>query len=270
MVARALRHGLFALFLLLGAQSAAAQTLTLGTTTSIDNSGLLEALLPAFRAETGIAVRPVVRATGAILALGRSGDIDVLFTHDPAGEAAFVADGNGIARHDVMTSRFLIVGPAGDPANVAGAPDAGAALRRIAAAKASFVSRGDDSGTHLAERSLWARAGVVPAGDWYRETGAGMGATLRTAIELDAYVLTESATWAAYTTRGNHRPFRDAGPNPYGVIPVDPSRQPHVNKEAAARFVDWITGRAGQEIIAGFEVGGAHPFLPAAEQTADR
>lgn len=249
----------------LAAPADASQVLTLGTTTSIDNSGLLKRLLPAFRAETGITVRPVVRATGAILALGRSGDIDVLFTHDPDGEAAFVAGGDGIARREVMQSRFLIVGPADDPARIADASDAAAALARIAAKGAPFVSRGDDSGTHTAERRVWARAGITPAGGWYRETGAGMGATLRTAIELDAYVFTESGTWAAFHARADHRPLMDAGPNPYGVIAVDPQRHPHVAAEAAARFVEWLTGTDGQAVIGDFETGGQRPFMPAVD-----
>jgi len=242
--------------------------LLLGTTTSVDNSGLLGPLLAAFRAETGIAVRTVVRGTGAILQLGRSGDCDVVLVHHPDAETAFVAGGNGIARHPVMTSRFLIVGPESDPANISKAPDSKAALARIAAGPFEFISRGDQSGTNAAERGLWTRAGLAPwttRGDWYRETGAGMGATLNMASVLSAYTFTESGSWTNFANRGDLAILFEGGPqlsNPYAIIPIAPDRHPHVAADSAQSLVNWLTGPVGQAFIADFRVDGAYPFAP--------
>ncbi|MDA0785113.1 MAG: substrate-binding domain-containing protein [Proteobacteria bacterium] len=246
------------------------RALLLGTTTSVDNSGLLGPLLDAFHDETGIKVRTVVRGTGAILQLGRSGDFDVVLVHHPEAEEAFVADGYGIARLPVMTSRFLIVGPADDPANIRSAPDAARALARIADGPFDFISRGDESGTNAAERNLWRRAGLSPwdaRGGWYRETGSGMGATLNMASVLSAYTFTESGSWTNFANRGDLTLLFEGGPhlaNPYTIIPINPERHPHIAARAAQRLVDWLTGPVGQSFIADFRVDGAPPFVPVA------
>jgi len=244
------------------------RALLLGTTTSVDNSGLLGPLLDAFHDETGIEVRAVIRGTGAILQLGSSGDFDVVLVHHPAAEAAFVTGGNGVARHPVMTSRFLIVGPGNDPANVRTAPDAATALARIADGGFDFISRGDESGTNAAERGLWDIAGFTPWADragWYRETGAGMGATLNMASVLSAYTFTESGSWTNFANRGELDVLFEGGPhlaNPYAIIPINPERHPHVAAAAARKFVDWLTGPVGQAFIGNFRVDGEPPFAP--------
>ncbi len=243
--------------------------LLLGTTTSVDNSGILKFLMRGFHGDTGIEVRTIVRGTGAILQLGRSGDFDIILVHDEAAERAFVGEGAGATRNLVMTSRFLIVGPAEDPANVRSATDAPTALVRIAAGKHRFISRGDDSGTNTAELRLWSQANIDPraaSGLWYRETGSGMGATLNVASAMTAYVFTESGSWANFSNRGDLEILSIDGPglrNPYGIIPVNPTRHPHVAADAARRLVDWLTGPAGQTAIAGFRVNGEQPFQPA-------
>lgn len=245
-----------------------ARPLLLGTTTSVDNSGILKVLIRRFHADTGIEVRPVIRGTGAILQLGRTGDFDIILVHDETAEIAFVAAGAGTARHPVMTSRFLVVGPDSDPAKVRTASDAPAGFRRIAAGDFRFVSRGDDSGTNAAELAIWRRAGIDPrasSGQWYRETGSGMGATLNIASAMSAYVFTESGSWANFANRGDLAILLDDDPglaNPYGIIPVNPARHPHVAGDAAARLVDWLTGPAGQTVIAEFRVNGEAPFRP--------
>jgi len=267
---------IFAAPLLLAALLAASETpadersraLLLGTTTSVENSGLLGPLLDAFRDDTGIEVRAVVRGSGAILQLGRSGDFDVVLVHHPDAEKTFIADGDGVARYPVMTSQFLIVGPAGDPADVRTAPDAAGALSRIAAGPFAFISRGDRSGTNAAERGIWSRAGLAPWADrarWYRETGSGMGATLNMASALSAYTFTESGSWNGFANRGDLEILLAGGPhldNPYSVIPINPERHAHIAAGAAARFVGWLTGPAGQAFIAGFKVDGTPPFTP--------
>ncbi|MFQ5971331.1 MAG: substrate-binding domain-containing protein, partial [Alphaproteobacteria bacterium] len=232
------------------------ETITLAATTTTDNSGLLAFLLPRFEAATGIKVRVVVQGTGAVLRLGQSGDVDVMLVHDPQSETAFMASGAGWIRREVMASEFLIVGPDADPAGIRGLDDADLALRRIAEARALFASRADDSGTHKAEQRLWRAAGVDPrsaSGEWYRETGAGMGATLNIASGLGAYALTENATWLSFGNRKGLEALVAGDPrfiNPYGIIVVNPSRHPHVREVAARRFVDWLTSAPGQAAIA--------------------
>ncbi|MXU66459.1 extracellular solute-binding protein [Oceanomicrobium pacificus] len=242
----------------------------LQSTTSTQNSGLLDAILPAFEAATGIEVRVVAVGTGQAIRNAERGDGDVLLVHARAAEEAFVAAGWGVARHDVMFNDFVLVGPQDDPAGIAGGADAVAALAAIAAADAPFASRGDRSGTHLAELALWADTGVdvaAASGGWYRETGSGMGATLNTGVGLDAYVLTDRATWAAFGNKGGHTILVEGDPrlhNPYGVILVNPARHPHVDAEAGQAFIDWLTGPEGQAAIADFRVDGAQVFFPSA------
>jgi tungstate transport system substrate-binding protein len=253
---------------LAGGAAAEPAALTLVSTTTTRDSGLLDHLLPRFERETGIEVRVISVGTGQALALGRRGDADVLLVHDRASEDAFLAEGFALSRRDVMYNDFVLVGPAADPAGVRGFADAAAALGRIAQAKAAFVSRGDESGTHQAELRLWQQAGIDPraaSGTWYRETGSGMGATLATANELAAYTLTDRGTWLAFRRRSGLVLFVEGGAalrNAYGVLVVNPARHPHVQVEQATRFADWITSPAGRAAIESFRIDGELAFHP--------
>jgi tungstate transport system substrate-binding protein len=238
------------------------------STTSTQNSGLFDHLLPIFEAETGIAVRAVAVGTGQALRNAASGDADVLIVHAKEAEEAFVAEGHGVARHDLMYNDFVLVGPASDPAGIAGMTDVTEALRRIAEIGVLFASRGDDSGTHKAELRLWQAAGVdvaAASGDWYRETGSGMGATLNVGIGMSAYVLTDRATWISFGNKVSHG-ILVAGDaalfNQYGVILVNPEKHPNVKAEAGQRFVDWLLSDTGQQAIADYDVGGQQLFFP--------
>jgi tungstate transport system substrate-binding protein len=254
---------------MLGAAAAAAQDfITVASTTSTENSGLFGHILPIFQAETGIEVRVVSQGTGQALETGRRGDADVVFVHARAQEDAFVAEGYGVQRFDVMYNDFVIVGPADDPADVRATDTAAAAMSAIAAAGAPFASRGDDSGTHVAERSLWQAAGVEPSGDWYLSTGSGMGATLNTAAQVPAYTLTDRGTWLSFQNRGPLEIVAEGDPvlfNPYGIILVNPERHGHVKADLGQAFIDWIVSDAGQQAIASFTVGGEQLFFPAAQ-----
>jgi len=239
--------------------------ITVASTTSTENSGLFSHILPQFQAETGIQVRVVAQGTGQALETGRRGDVDVVFVHAPAQEETFVMDGYGVQRFEVMYNDFVIVGPEDDPAGVAAATSSPDAMARIAAAAAPFASRGDDSGTHSAEKSLWAQAGIDPGGAWYLSTGSGMGATLNTAAQVPAYALTDRATWASFVNRGQLQVLFQGDPvlyNPYGIILVNPARHKHVKAEAGQRFIDWIISDVGQAAITGFAPEGEQLFFP--------
>jgi tungstate transport system substrate-binding protein len=242
--------------------------ITLASTTSTRDSGLLDHLLPHFRAKTGIGVRVVAFGTGQAIRLARSGDADVLLVHDREAEELFVAEGWGTERRDVMHNDFVIVGPTPDPAGIRGSPRAADALARVRATKAPFLSRGDESGTHKAELRLWAAAGVDPtpeSGSWYRETGAGMGTTLNTAWAMPAYKLVDRGTWLNYGNRGGFEILVEGDPalfNPYSVIPVNPDRHPHVKAREVTRFVEWLTSPEGQAAIGSFRVEGQPLFFP--------
>jgi len=247
--------------------------ITLASTTSTENSGLLGDILPRFTEKTGIEVRVVAVGTGAALRIARSGDADVLLVHHRASEDAFVAAGDGVARYDVMYNDFIVVGPHADPAGVTrgAGGSVSRALQLIAEAKAPFVSRGDDSGTHKAERGLWKRAGLDPqaeSGGWYRETGSGMGATLNTANAMGAYTLTDRGTWIAFRNKSELSVVLEGDPplfNPYGVILVSPVKHPHVKAEDGQALIDWLVGAEGQKAIADFRVGGEVLFEPNAK-----
>jgi tungstate transport system substrate-binding protein len=244
--------------------------LILATTTSTADSGLLSYLLPGFEARYNCKVDVIAVGTGQAIKTGESGDCDVILVHARAAEDQFVADGYGINRLDVMYNDFVIVGPENDPAGIAGLTDAVEALRRIAAAEARFVSRGDDSGTHKKEISLWQKAELAPSGAWYISAGQGMGPVLHMASEQLAYTLTDRATYLAQRDRldlaivveGDRLLF-----NPYGVIAVNPEKHPHVNSELAAKFLSWLTSLETQEMIAGFGVAefGQPLFVPDSE-----
>lgn len=248
---------------------AADRFITVASTTSTRNSGLYDFLLPKFTAATGIAVRVVAVGTGQAIRLAKSGDADVLFVHHRASEDAFVRDGFGIKRFDVMYNDFVLVGPKTDPAGTADATDATAALQAIAAARQPFASRGDDSGTHKKERALWAAAGVdtdKASGGWYRETGSGMGATLNTASAMNAYTLTDRGTWLKFANKGELKILSEGDKrlfNPYGIILVNPKKHPHVKAKDAQRFIDWIISDAGQGAIGAYRINGQPAFFPA-------
>jgi tungstate transport system substrate-binding protein len=255
---RALRGLFFALLAAAGLGWASAASLTLATTTSTQDSGLLDALLPEFEKETGIRVKVVAVGTGQALVLGQRGDADVLLVHARAAEEAFVAQGYGVDRRDVMYNDFVLVGPAADPAGVRGTRTAAAALTQIAGRQATFVSRGDESGTHKKEQELWRAAALQPAGDWYLRAGAGMGEALRIASERGAYTLADRATFLAQRKglqltlllEGDRALF-----NPYGVIAVNPKRVPGVNYAGARRFIQFLMSPPAQRLIADFGRG---------------
>jgi tungstate transport system substrate-binding protein len=238
------------------------------STTSTQNSGLFDYILPMFTARTGIDVRVVAVGTGQALKNAMNGDGDVLLVHAKPDEEAFIAAGWGVRRYDVMYNDFIIVGPADDPAGVAGSTDAASALRRIAETTSPFVSRGDDSGTHKAELGLWRDSGIDPrgaSGTWYREAGSGMGATLNTAQAMHAYVLTDRATWVSFGNKAGLDVLVEGDPklfNQYGVILVNPARHPRVKATEGQAFIDWLIGPDGQAAIAGFRVGGEQVFFP--------
>ncbi len=243
-------------------------SLLLASTTSTENSGLFAHLLPLFEAATGIKTRVIAVGTGQALRLARNGDADILLVHDAVAEKAFVAKGHGSERRAVMYNDFVLLGPAKDPAGVRGMTDILVALRAIATQRALFISRGDDSGTHRAERRQWKDAGIdidAASGAWYREAGSGMGATLNIASGLDAYVLADRATWLGFRNKGGLAILVEGDPrlfNQYGIIPVNPKRHPHVKADAARKFTDWLTSTAGQQAIAVFKVDGKQLFFP--------
>lgn len=238
------------------------------STTSTQNSGLFDHILPAFRDKTGIEVRVVAVGTGQAIRNAVNGDGDVLLVHSKPSEEKFVADGFGVSRADVMYNDFVIVGPASDPAGIKGSRDAVDALPKIAESETPFASRGDDSGTHKAELRLWDVAGIDAAaasGTWYRETGSGMGSTLNTAIGMDAYVMTDRATWIAFGNKANHEIMVEGDPrmfNQYGVILVNPKAHPHVKAEMGQAFIDWLVSNQGQAAIADYRVDGQQLFFP--------
>ena len=238
------------------------------STTSTQNSGLFDHILPKFIEKTGIEVRMVAVGTGQALMNARNGDADVVLVHSKPDEEKFVAEGWGVKRHDVMYNDFVIVGPKADPAGVAGLKDADQALEKIAEAKAPFASRGDNSGTHKAELRLWAKTGVDPgesSGDWYLETGSGMGATLNTAVGKRAYTLTDRGTWLSFANKDDFEVLVEGDPklfNQYGVILVNPEKHPRVKAEKGQAFVDWLTSSEGQKAIASYKIDGQQLFFP--------
>ncbi|MEW4456759.1 substrate-binding domain-containing protein [Roseibium algicola] len=238
------------------------------STTSTQNSGLFDYLLPIFQEKTGIEVRVVAVGTGQAIKNAANGDGDVLFVHSKPSEEKFVADGLGVSRSDVMYNDFVIVGPANDPAGVAGSKDVVESLKKIADAKAPFASRGDDSGTHKAELRLWKAAGIDPnegSGDWYRETGSGMGATLNTGTGMGAYVMTDRATWISFGNKGDYKVAVEGDPilfNQYGIILVNPEVHAHVKADLGQQFVDWVLSKEGQQAIADYKVDGQQLFFP--------
>lgn len=250
------------------AARAADKFIVLQSTTSTQNSGLFEYLLPLFTQKTGIEVRVVAVGTGQALKNAKNGDGDVVLVHSRADEEKFVTEGWGVKRYPVMYNDFVIVGPASDPARIAGLTDASTALKKVAGARAPFASRADDSGTHKAELKLWERAHLDPkgsSGNWYMETGSGMGATLNLAVGKHAYALTDRATWISFANKADLKIMVEGDSslfNQYGVILVDPARHPTVKAKDGQAFIDWLTGADGQAAIAQYAVDGHELFFP--------
>ena len=258
---------------LIGWQPAAAgdRHIVVASTTSTENSGLFGHLLPMFTATSGIDVRVVAVGTGQAIRLASAGDADVLLVHHKKSEQRFVAGGFGVERFDLMYNDFVIVGDRADPAGIKGAPTAAGALARIAAGRAPFVSRGDDSGTDKAERGLWRLAGIdakAASGSWYRELGSGMGATLNTAAALAAYTLADRGTWISFQNKRRLTLLVEGDPklfNQYGVVLVNPKKHPHIKVREGQAFIDWLTGPAGQKGIASYKLHGQQLFFPNAK-----
>ncbi|WP_425549557.1 substrate-binding domain-containing protein [Acidovorax lacteus] len=248
---------------------AAAQSITMASTTSTEQSGLFAHLLPAFKQASGLDVKVVALGTGQALDMARRGDADVLFVHDQAAEEKFVADGFGVQRFAVMYNDFILIGPKADPAGARG-KDIVQALQKLAAGNAPFISRGDKSGTHAAELRYWKQANLDNAkGSGYRECGCGMGPALNIAASSGAYVLADRGTWLNFKNRadlavlveGDKRLF-----NQYGVMVVNPAKHPHVKAQDAQKFVDWVVSPAGQKVIADYKIGGEQLFFPNAQR----
>jgi tungstate transport system substrate-binding protein len=251
-----------------GTARAEERFITLASTTSTEQSGLFDYLLPIFKKDADITVRVVAVGTGQALAIGARGDADALLVHDRIGEDKFVADGNGIDRRDVMFNDFVLVGPQADPALVRGLKDAKEALKRVAATHAAFASRGDDSGTNRLELRLWKAAGIdvqKAGGGWYHELGSGMGPTLNTSAGLNAYTLTDRATWANFANRGSLEVLVEGDAalfNRYGSILVNPGKFPNVKADDARRWHEWLTSQAGRAAISSYRIKGEQLFFP--------
>lgn len=252
----------------------AAESITVSSTTSTEQSGLFKHILPIFEKKTGITVKVVAVGTGQALDIGRRGDADVVFVHDKVAEQKFVAEGFGVRRQPVMYNDFVLIGPKADPARIGGSKDVVAALKKIVEAKAPFVSRGDRSGTHAAELRFWKMAEVDPkagSGAWYRETGSGMGPALNSAAGMNAYILADRGTWLSFKNRadlvisveGDKRLF-----NQYGVMLVNPARHAHVKQKAGQAFIDWLLSPEGQQAIGSYKIDGEQLFFPNAGSDA--
>jgi len=242
--------------------------ITVASTTSTEQSGLFKHLLPAYEKKTGVQVRVVALGTGQALDMARRGDADVVFVHARSAEEKFIAEGYGVKRLPVMYNDFVLIGPKSDPAKIAGGKDILDALRKVKAAEAPFVSRGDRSGTHMAELDLWKLAGVDIAADkgpWYRDTGQGMGPALNTASSMNGYILADRGTWISFKNRGDLTILVEGDKrlfNQYGVILVNPEKHGHVKKELGQAFIDWVVSPDGQKAIADYKIGGEQLFFP--------
>jgi len=252
----------------LGQEKAPAKSIIVQSTTSTANSGLYDHLLPLFKKASGIQVHVVAVGTGQAIRNATNGDGDVLLVHAKPAEEKFVADGFGVKRYDVMYNDFIIVGPAGDPAGLGAAKNVAAALRLIASTKAFFASRGDNSGTHKREKTLWKLAGVDAAGSsgrWYRETGSGMGATLNVARGMGAYTMTDRGTWISFKNKGDFKVLVEGDDNlfnQYGIMLVNSKKHAHVKAVAGQAFIDWIIGAQGQKAIGDYKLKGQQLFTP--------
>jgi tungstate transport system substrate-binding protein len=270
--ARLVRLACLILALAFAPSALAQRFITVASTTSTEQSGLFKHLLPIFEQKTGIEVRIVALGTGQALDLARRGDADVVFVHARSAEEEFLREGQGVQRFPVMYNDFVIVGPKSDPAGIARGADAPGALRKIKNATAAFVSRGDRSGTHIAEMNLWTAAGIDIAkekGPWYRETGQGMGPALNTASSMNAYLLSDRATWLAFSNRGELAILVEGDKrllNQYGVMLVNPEKHPNVKRADGQTFIDWLVSAEGQAAIAAYKIAGEQLFFPNARE----
>ena len=258
---RVLKALAFTLGLMAG--TAQAETLRLAVTTSFSNSGLAEVILPEIAKDTGLDVQLLVVGTGQALELGANGDVDAVLVHARAAEEKWLAEGNGTHRREIMYNDFVIVGPKADFAGVKGADKAGTALADIQRSGRPFVSRGDDSGTDKKERALWKDAGIATDGAWYRSVGQGMGAALNTAAAMDAYILTDRASWLNFGNKGGLALLYEGDPtlfNQYAYLPVNPEKYPSVDAEGAATLEDWLTSPRAKELIEGYRIDGQQLF----------
>jgi len=254
----------FVLVVLATLPAAAGERLRMSTTTSTENSGLLSVLLPPFERKQGCKVDVVAVGTGKALKLGEAGDVDVVFVHARKLEDKFVANGFGVNRRDVMYNDFVLLGPPDDPSGVRKTQGAPEAFRAISSKGSTFISRGDESGTHQKEKEVWASAGIAPRGSWYVEAGQGMGEVITMATQKRGYTLSDRGTYIAFRKKtdlvvlgqgdGNLR-------NPYGVIAVNPKRHPHVKYDLAMKFIDFVTGPEGRSLITGFKIDGEPLFF---------
>lgn len=274
MLTRRMFSTLTALLMLAGGAPALAQdqSIVVASTTSTQDSGLFDHILPQFEAKTGIDVKVVAQGTGQALDTARRGDADVVFVHAKAQEEKFLEEGFGVKRFDVMYNDFVLIGPKSDPAGISGSKDIAAALTAIQTKQAPFVSRGDKSGTHSAELKLWKVAGVdidAAKGPWYKDIGQGMGAALNTASAMNAYVLSDRGTWLSFKNRGDLDIVVEGDKrlfNQYGVMLVNPEKHPSVKAEAGQSFIDWLISPEGQAAIGEYKIDGQQLFFPNAEQ----
>jgi tungstate transport system substrate-binding protein len=242
--------------------------ITVASTTSTEQSGLFGYLLPIYEKQTGVKVRVVALGTGQALDVARRGDADVVFVHARAAEEKFLAEGQGVTRFPVMYNDFVLIGPKGDPAKIAGGKDILDALKKVQATQAPFVSRGDRSGTHMAELDLWKASGIdldKAKSPWYRDTGQGMGPALNTAASMGAYILADRGTWLAFKNRGELTILVEGDKrlfNQYGVMLVNPEKHPSVKKDLGQQFIDWLVSPAGQKTIADYKINGEQLFYP--------
>ena len=248
------------------------KSIVVSSTTSTEQSGLFNYILPIFKMKTGIEVKVVAVGTGQALDIGRRGDADVVFVHDKPAEEKFVEEGFSTKRYEVMYNDFVLIGPKSDPAKIGGGKDIQVALQKIAAAQVPFVSRADKSGTHAAELRYWKGAGINPSSSsqsWYKETGSGMGPALNTASAMNGYILADRGTWLSFKNRGDLVILVQGDPklfNQYGVMLVNPARFPNVKKVLGQEFIDWLISRNGQDVIASYKIDGEQLFFPNAKK----
>jgi tungstate transport system substrate-binding protein len=267
---RILLSALTALSLLSSPAFAQEKSIVVSSTTSTEQSGLFGFMLPIFKMKTGIDVKVVAVGTGQALDIGRRGDADVVFVHDKPAEEKFVSEGYATKRVEVMYNDFVLIGPKSDPAKIGGGKDIKAAFQKIASAQVPFVSRGDKSGTHAAELRYWKDAAItVGPSAWYKETGSGMGPALNTASAMNGYILADRGTWLSFKNRGDLTILVQGDPklfNQYGVMLVNPAKFSHVKKAEGQAFIDWITSKNGQDVIASYQIGGEQLFFPNANK----
>ena len=245
------------------------KSIVVSSTTSTEQSGLFNYLLPIYKSKSGIDVKVVAVGTGQALDIGRRGDADVVFVHDKPAEEQFVAEGFSGKRYEVMYNDFILIGPKSDPAKIAGGKEIDVAFQKIAAAQSPFISRGDKSGTNAAELRYWKSAGINPtSGSWYKETGSGMGPALNTASAMNAYILADRGTWLSFKNRGDLIILVQGDPklfNQYGVMLVNPEKFPQVKKTLGQNFIDWLISKEGQAVIASYKIDGEQLFFPNAK-----